>query len=354
MLIKKQALNNNNRYTVNVPIHDIDGYNSFNFNTTSRVKKYFSEIVIITNCKNSAYINEWLFWHLNIIHFDHIVLVDNTNDGCLKTTAEKFNNVYYIHKSGVLKQTEIYNHYVNNSDAEWVLPIDDDEFLYVSDKYNNNINLYINHLLTKCKMYKYSFCWHMMFSKTLYEKNPSNNIVKNYPYFFTGNESPLHYVSFNSSKTIVNTQIKHYYCNENKPVGNITLNNLNNNDNHYTYAIKRDYTTYNTIGGIHNPISKSNNIFYYSYNEETNNIHIDGYNNYKLSLNADCYLAHFKYRSLEDWNSKILNFKFPDISETYKTLCYTDTKINEMYNVLNDKNLVFDQNMNRLSKKYDY
>ena len=58
----------------------------------------------------------------------------------------------------------LYNKYINNeSKAWWVLPIDDDEFLYISNKYENNITKLILTLDEKYKMNKVSFQWRNMF-----------------------------------------------------------------------------------------------------------------------------------------------------------------------------------------------
>ena len=107
---------------------------NYNFEFSSEVskqnKKYYSEIICITNCTDESHLHEWLYWHINIIKIEHLVLIDNTPDGKLEIIAKKF-NVSYKNITGILSQCDIYNDYVNNSEAEWVLPIDDDEYLYM-------------------------------------------------------------------------------------------------------------------------------------------------------------------------------------------------------------------------------
>ena len=92
----------------------------FSFEVSKQNKKYYSEIICITNCANENHLYEWLYWHINIIKIEHLVLIDNTPDGKLETIAKKF-NVSYKNITGILSQCDIYNNYVNNSEAEWVL-----------------------------------------------------------------------------------------------------------------------------------------------------------------------------------------------------------------------------------------
>ena len=127
------------------------------------MKKYFTEALLITNNNNKYAIFDWLYWHINIVKFDHIVVIDNNSKYNLESICKLFgNNVTYKKINGNISQSEIYTEYVNNSESWWVLPIDDDEFFYVSDKYDNNVNtLLYNYAKTYSNTYKFSFNWIM-------------------------------------------------------------------------------------------------------------------------------------------------------------------------------------------------
>ena len=60
-------------------------------------KKYLSEIILITNHNNKYTLFDWLFWHLNIIKFDHVVLIDNNSTFDVKNICNMFGDkVTYI------------------------------------------------------------------------------------------------------------------------------------------------------------------------------------------------------------------------------------------------------------------
>jgi hypothetical protein len=77
-------------------------------------------------------------------------------------------------------QYALYNRYINNeSPAWWVLPIDDDEFLYVSDIYRHNINLALFRLQEKYPdMVKLSMSWKNMFPLE-YTKTREKSLIEN-------------------------------------------------------------------------------------------------------------------------------------------------------------------------------
>ena len=84
-------------------------------------------------------------WHLDIIGFEHCHVFDNESSVDIKSVCDSYGDkVTYELVKGWPNQYALYNRYINNeSPAWWVLPIDDDEFLYVGDKYKNNVNMFI-------------------------------------------------------------------------------------------------------------------------------------------------------------------------------------------------------------------
>ena len=108
-------------------------------------KKFFTEVVLLTKSYNLQDFKDWMHWHLDIIGFQRCHIFDNESSVDIKSVCDSYGDrVTYELIKGWPNQYALYNRYINNeSPAWWVLPIDDDEFLYVSDKYNNNVNVFL-------------------------------------------------------------------------------------------------------------------------------------------------------------------------------------------------------------------
>ena len=343
MIVQTKKINLLNNISINNSIL----YNSFNFDNNYNTNKYFSEILVISNETNIKRIYEWLVWHLNIIKFDHIIFIDNNDTSYLKDICNKFNSIEYIHKPGILSQSEIYTEYVNKSNSIWVLPIDDDEYLYISDKFNNNINNYLSYLQSTQPMYKYSINWHMMFNNNIIE-NDVDSFINNFKY----TSFELNGSSFNDSllllKTIVNTKIKHLYINDINQQIKLNYDNING-----SYCSDKNETSV-ILGSVHNPISKYNNSFAHSYNPETNQfiIGLVASPKLKFDINTDCFIAHYKYTTLARWKTKINRFKFVDVfNKEFLLNNYKYDTYKNAYNYLKDKLLIQD-NLYTLYNKY--
>ena len=78
--------------------------------------------------------NEWMDWHLNKCQFSHIYLIDNNSRFDLHEETLKYGTkVSYEYLDGIPVQADIYNRYVNSiSNADYVMPIDDDEYVELS------------------------------------------------------------------------------------------------------------------------------------------------------------------------------------------------------------------------------
>lgn len=101
-----------------------------------------SEVVLLTKSYNLQDFKDWLHWHLNIIGFDCAHIFDNDSSVDIATVCKSYGDrVTYEAVHGFPQQYALYNRYINyQSPAWWVLPIDDDEYLYISESYNHNIN----------------------------------------------------------------------------------------------------------------------------------------------------------------------------------------------------------------------
>lgn len=108
------------------------------------MSEYLSEALIITKCNNLREIQDWLFWYVDVLGFDCVSLYDNESPVDVKSECDKYSNVTYYFHPGVPQQENTYLDHVNKKRrARWVFPVDDDEFLYLSEKYNHSVNTFL-------------------------------------------------------------------------------------------------------------------------------------------------------------------------------------------------------------------
>lgn len=96
-----------------------------------------TEAFCITKYMNVRDMDEWLRWHIDVCHFDHIHIIDNDSTFDVNSVCERYGSKVScetIH--GYPRQYAIYDDYVNNrSKSEWIMPIDDDEYLELSSEF---------------------------------------------------------------------------------------------------------------------------------------------------------------------------------------------------------------------------
>lgn len=127
-------------------------------------KIYLTEVVLLTKSYNLQDFKDWLHWHLDIIRFNHVHIFDNESSVDIKTVCDSYGDkVSYEKITGWPNQYALYNRYINNeSKAWWVLPIDDDEYLWM--KNFTDVNDMIMFYQEKWKdMTKLSIRWKNMF-----------------------------------------------------------------------------------------------------------------------------------------------------------------------------------------------
>lgn len=136
-------------------------------------KCYLTEVVLLTKSYNLQDFKDWLHWHLDIVGFNHAHIFDNESSVDIKSVCDSYGDkVTYELVKGWPNQYALYNRYINNeSPAWWVLPIDDDEYLWM--KNFTNVNDMIMFYQDKWKdMTKLSIRWKNMFpSKVDDERN---------------------------------------------------------------------------------------------------------------------------------------------------------------------------------------
>ena len=101
----------------------------------NREYTHTTEAILLTKYLNQQDLIEWLDWHLNTVKFDHIHIFDNESDYDVKSICEHYGDkVSYERVNGQARQYQLYDRYVNkDSTAEWIMPIDDDEFLDIGN-----------------------------------------------------------------------------------------------------------------------------------------------------------------------------------------------------------------------------
>lgn len=343
MIIKTKLQTNKKLFCIN----DYIAYSNFDFSANKREIKYNSEVILVTNCINLKNVLLFLFWHLYIIKFDHIVVFDNSDIGILEKYITLFDNkITYIKKPGVISQSDCYNAYLKISNAKWILPIDDDEFLYISDKYNNNINTYLTFITENYPAAKYSFNWRMYYSIKDVAPDADDFYISMFQDMFYCHNymaiSPQKLISCNHVKTIINTDYPHLYLNDNGGIKQYIELELKK---------RLPYNVITPMGSTHNPITKLNGMFYHAINTETYLENIDYYYDDSMhEIKNDVYLAHFHYKTINEYIKKCKNFKFTNISNTFKHECYTLDAYNRGINFIR-KYLVYNDELFELLNK---
>lgn len=127
-------------------------------------KRYLTEVVLLIKSNNLKDFTDWIKWHLDTIGFEHCHVFDNESSVDLKRVCSVYGTrISYERVVGFPNQYALYNDYVNNrSPAWWVLPIDDDEYLWMRDF--TNVNRMILYYQNKWpQMDKLSIRWKNMF-----------------------------------------------------------------------------------------------------------------------------------------------------------------------------------------------
>lgn len=119
-------------YLCNKPVSPVRFDKSINFPTSYR---FHTEAVLLTKYLNPDDLKEWLDHHLDRVKFDHVHIFDNESSYNVRAVCDLYGDrVSYQKVYGQARQYRLYDAYINNiSDAEWVMPIDDDEYLDIGD-----------------------------------------------------------------------------------------------------------------------------------------------------------------------------------------------------------------------------
>ena len=157
--------------------------NNLSNNLNNDKRKLYSSICLFYKDENE-YLNEWLEYHLNFLHFQKVVIYDNNSKIHPKHIINKefldriiFEDWPYF---SLGRQLNAYNHFIGKyrEQFEWAAFIDTDEFIVIREPKYRKINEFL-------KLYEH-YCglcinW-MIFGSSGHLKKPEGGVLKNYLY----------------------------------------------------------------------------------------------------------------------------------------------------------------------------
>ena len=238
--------------------------------------QYFSEIMLLTKSDHPEELYCWLTWHLNILHFDHIVLFDNESNFDVLSVISQFpkEKIEYHLVKGWPDQYKLYNEYLKSPKSLWTIALDDDEYFYISDKYNYNIQNFIESIYKQYQKNKYYILWTHLLSP-----DPIDDYYDLYINTHTA-------YSFDACRLIRSI------WNEDNGWGKCLINNS------YSYSYSMSWKS---RGHIPTCLDGDNTTILVRNGREIEYEHIktNGFNLYE-----DCFIAHYQYKNKKDWKIK--------------------------------------------------
>lgn len=238
---------------------------------------YYSEIMLLTKSYYQDELECWLKWHLNILHFDHIIIFDNESTVDVRKIINQFpqEKIEYFYIKGWPDQFSLYNDYLKRSKAQWIIPLDDDEYLYIGGKYKHNIKEYISYLQREYSNHMYYILWTNLLSKG-YLQSKGDLFLNTHIYY---------------SYQLLNRL--YYYWPQDNGWGKCLINN----DYGYNYF----YFKKGSTGHIPLCLDNHNNVVLVN-GKPISQEHI----NYpsETMFFKDCFIAHYQYKTKNDWIQK--------------------------------------------------
>lgn len=147
----------------------------------NREYKYKSEALCLTRWSNEHWLKEWIEHHLEI-GFDHIHIMDNMSDYPCKEICNTYGNkVSYEYIDGNARHYKLFDDYINSErcKSEWIMPIDDDEYLIPNKDICNTVHELIGWFLNKYPDDQmFAIRWKHMFPIKFHSDSP--NSIFNY------------------------------------------------------------------------------------------------------------------------------------------------------------------------------
>ncbi|WP_405325805.1 glycosyltransferase family 2 protein [Fibrobacter sp.] len=238
-------------------------------------KTLFTEVVLVTKVYLITDFIDWMHWYLNVLKFNHVHVFDNESVVSIEPICNAYGDRCSYEKIvGWPNQYALYNDYINHrSKAWWCFPIDDDEFLYIDEAYQHDIN-YFMFAYSKAHPDYNKICvgWRNMFPAKYIESRTNKHLLLN-------------------STGWSNTASNIWQCG-NRPVKSI-LNTT------YQYL----HGTYNGVIRTHNPITigKDNDAFTLNNEMLSDNLQAS-----PTRGDEPLILYHYQFKSNQEWVYKCI------------------------------------------------
>lgn len=139
----------------------------------SRKYKYKTEVMCLTRYLSKDGLREWIEHHLSV-GFDHIHIFDNESPYPCKDICKEYGErVSYELSPGYARHYRIYDEYINSNrcNAEWVIPLDDDEYFSLNTDICKNVSECIGWYTAKFKFnHMFAIRWKHLFPKVFHSE----------------------------------------------------------------------------------------------------------------------------------------------------------------------------------------
>lgn len=138
----------------------------------NRTYEYKTEAMCLTKFFDESGLIEWIEHHLNL-GFDHLHIFDNESSYPCEEICKRYDKVSYELIKGSPRHYKIFNDYVNNDrcKSEWIIPIDDDEYLELNTNICNSVNELIDYYVKKYPDDQmFSIRWKHLFPKKFHSE----------------------------------------------------------------------------------------------------------------------------------------------------------------------------------------
>lgn len=130
-------------------------------------------VTLTRRFKNVSDFDEWVAHHLHI-GIDRIAIFDDSTAFDLKQASAKYEGRVDYAKATTREQYKLYSDFVSKSKADWVLPLDDDEYLWIDNRFKT-IQDVLNHYERKLgTLYVFGIRWKYLFPKKFHSERNCN------------------------------------------------------------------------------------------------------------------------------------------------------------------------------------
>lgn len=271
------------------------------YQVNTNQKKYTSELVLLIKTNNALDFVTWMDWHLHYVGVDHISIYDNESEIAIPRMIKQYGpHVSYYKVEGCPHQAEIYTNHVRNvSEAQYCLPIDDDEFIYSEVNFNEYLKA-----IEPAKLALHSIL--MVPHKPIAKRH-------NKPVFEICDSLVQQDIRENREvKTVVNTNYSHFYFDVKKYVDTHPSPVYEGLPDWIDMPMTEDKQTdkdrgtdfnFSLAGTVHNPITMSED----GQQIWAQDMHMNpvyGFLSSHPNVPSEIFIAHTKVRSREEWEWK--------------------------------------------------